>query len=70
MAKAKPEWITTKEAAKFSGYHVLHILRLIKAEKIAARKVMRDWQIDKASLAEYIHLVEESGKKRGPKTSA
>ena len=63
-------WLTTSEAAQLAGYHVNHILRLIKAGKIEARKVMRDWQVSRSSLLAYVRRTEKMGKKRGAKRNA
>jgi excisionase family DNA binding protein len=65
-----PEWITTAEAAKISGYHAEHIRKLIKSDRVKARKFGQVWQVDRASLLAYVRKSEKSGAKRGPKTSA
>ena len=70
MAKAKPEWITTREAAEISGYHADHVRELLRAGKVEARKFGEVWQIDRGSLLAYVHNVEKIGAKRGPKPSA
>lgn len=36
------EWITTKEAAEFTGYDCAHIRRLAREGRIEAEKVGRD----------------------------
>jgi hypothetical protein len=64
------KWITTDKAAKLAGYHVDYIRKLIRAKKVKARKWIRDWQVDQISLLAYIHKVEKSGAKRGPKREA
>jgi excisionase family DNA binding protein len=62
------EWLTTDQAADFSGYHVIHLRRLIRAKKIKGRKFGPVWQVNKASLNEYIRAANKSGdKRRGPK---
>lgn len=62
------DWITTAEAGAFSGYHPEHIRRLIRSEKIKARKFGIVWQVSKASLSLYLEEAEKSGDKRhGPK---
>jgi excisionase family DNA binding protein len=63
----KDDWITTEDAASISGYHVDHVRRLIREGKVSARKWMRDWQVSRASLLDYISRMEEQGKKRGPR---
>jgi hypothetical protein len=62
------EWITTVESCKISGYHINHMRLLIRKDKIIARKFGPIWQVNRASLIEYLKSVEEQGKKRGPKT--
>ena len=65
---AQDDWITSKEAAEISGYHLTHISWLIRKEHIKARKFGNVWQVDRRSLFAYCHNVEKSGKKRGPKS--
>jgi len=61
------DWITTREAAKLSGYHPEHIRRLIKTQKVKAQKFGEVWQIDRHSLLDYVRKSEKAGAKRGPK---
>ena len=61
------DWLTTMEAAQLSGYHRDHILRLIEAGKVKARKFATVWQVDRHSLIAYMKQAEKLGKKRGPK---
>jgi len=68
IAAMSEDWITTVEAAQLSGYHRDHILRLIAAGKVKARKFAVVWQVDRHSLLAYIKDAEKLGKKRGPKT--
>jgi excisionase family DNA binding protein len=63
------DWITTAEAAQISGYHVDHVRRLIRARKLKARKWMRDWQVSRQSISDYLDQMEKHGEKRGPKPS-
>ena len=58
------EWITTKQAAEMSGYHVNHIRRLIRAGLIQAQKFGPTLQIDKRSLLTYTRTAEKSSDKR------
>jgi excisionase family DNA binding protein len=67
---AKDDWITTKEAAEISGYHVDYIRKLIKRKEIEARKFGRDWQVNQSNLLAYVRKVEKKGAKRGPKPGA
>ncbi len=68
MARAKPEWITTAEAVKISGYTAYHVRYLLSTGKIAGQKFGEVWQIDRASLLDYIVKVKDIGAKRGRKT--
>lgn len=61
------ELITTTEACQISGYHVNHLRRIIRLGDIEARKFGNVWQVNKASLLEYLRLTETRGKRRGPK---
>ncbi len=61
------EWITTKEAAELSGYHVDHVRRLVLMGKLKAQKFGRDWQVSRASLLGHMRRIEKLGEKRGPK---
>ncbi|MGB3715832.1 MAG: helix-turn-helix domain-containing protein [Candidatus Promineifilaceae bacterium] len=62
------EWLTTEEAAEFSGYHVIRLRRLTRAGKLYGRKFSPVWQVIRQSLVEYIEAARESGdKKWGPK---
>lgn len=61
------EWITTKQASALSGYHPDYIRQLARAGDIEARKWLRDWQVNKASLLRYLKKLESRGERRGPK---
>jgi hypothetical protein len=63
-------WISVSDAAHVSGYHPEHLRKLLKAGKINGRKFATIWQVDTGSLLAYIHQVEKSGAKRGPKPGA
>ena len=63
-----PDWITTAEAARLSGYTAAHLRELIRDGKIKAQKFGEVWQVDRASLLTYVRKVEKLGSKRGPKT--
>ena len=58
------DWITTAEAVKLTGYHPVHLLRLVRAGKIKAQKFGIVWQVDRASLQAYVRTSEKSGDKR------
>jgi excisionase family DNA binding protein len=62
------EWLTTREAAELTGYHPLHIRRLIHAGRVKAIKKGRDWLVSKTGLLNYMDQVRDLGDKRGPKT--
>jgi hypothetical protein len=68
MAKATPQWITTAEAVKISGYTSYHVRYLLNSGKIKGQKFGEVWQIDRASLLDYIDKVKDMGAKRGRKT--
>lgn len=56
------EWITTKEAAELTGYHVKYIRRLVREGKITGTKRGgRDWWVDKASVKAYIAEMQRLG---------
>ena len=61
-------WLTTKEAAEYSGYHYEHIRRLIRAGEISARKWGNAWMVSRESVQQYLEKVESQGGKRGPKS--
>jgi excisionase family DNA binding protein len=42
-----PDWITTTEAARLSGYDMQHVRRLARQGKIGAEKKGRDGWIDR-----------------------
>ena len=61
-------WITTTEAAEISGYHPEHIRRLIRQQKIAARKFGIVWQVNRNSIIRYLKKAKASSDGRwGPK---
>jgi excisionase family DNA binding protein len=61
------DWITVREAAQLTGYHIEHIRRLTRAGKVNARKFATVWQVDRHSLLAYLKKTEELGERRGPK---
>ena len=56
-----PDWITTEEAADISGYHVNYIRRLIRQDKVSARKAGLMWWVDRDSLQKYVRAVQALG---------
>ncbi len=63
-----PQWITTAEAARISGYHPKHVRRLVIAGGVKGQRFGRAWQVDRVSLLAYVRKVGKIGAKRGPKT--
>jgi excisionase family DNA binding protein len=61
------EWITVREAARLSGYHIEHIRRLTRTGEVKARKFATVWQVNRKSLLTYLTRVKELGERRGPK---
>ncbi len=46
-------WVNTREAAELTGYTVVYVRQLALRDRIEARKVGRDWLINRASLLEH-----------------
>jgi len=46
-------WLTTDGAAELTGYNADHLRLLINRGRIEARKVKRDWLVNKESLLAY-----------------
>ena len=63
-------WISVTEAARLTGYSRKQILRLVRAGKVKARKIVTVWQIDRASLLAYLRKMAKLGAKTGPKPRA
>ena len=61
------EWLTIYEAAELANYDPDHLRKLVRANKIKARKWGYTWQVHRDSLFEYAKEIETKGKKRGPK---
>ena len=61
------EWLTTYEAARFANYDPDYIRKLVRANKVKARKWGQSWQVHRDSLLEYVKMSEAKGDKRGPK---
>jgi excisionase family DNA binding protein len=63
------EWITTKQAAELSGYHVNHIRRIVRAGLVSSQKFGPTLQIDRRSLLAYVKAAEKSDDaRRGAKS--
>ena len=63
----EPEWITTADAVKLSGYHVERVRELLREGKVKGQKFGTIWQVEKRSLLLYVQEIESIGKRRGPK---
>lgn len=61
------EWLTTAEAARLGGFHIVHVRKLLLSGKLKGRKWNRDWQVSRASLLAYLSQMKRRGKRRGPK---
>ena len=59
------QWITTAEACRLTQYNNEYIRRLVRTGKVKACKFGIVWQVDKASLLEYMQETE----RRGPRGS-
>ena len=58
-----PDWLSTKEAAEYSGYSQSHICYLLRKGKLKGRQFGRDWFTTKEALDEYL----ATNPKPGPK---
>lgn len=47
------EWVSTEDAAKLTGYHIKYLRELVRKGRILARKVSRDWLVNRKSLLAY-----------------
>ena len=54
-------WITTEEAAKLTGYVPAYLRRLAGQGQVEARKVGRDWLINRESLLDYKAQMDDLG---------
>ncbi len=61
---APTTWITTKEAAEYSGYDIQYLRRLIRRKVIEARKFGPVYQVSKESLLAYIQKAKSAKDKR------
>ena len=48
------DWITTTQAAEFSGYHAEYLRTLVREGKVKGQKFGPIWQVSKKSLQEYL----------------
>jgi len=55
------EWVNTTEGAELTGLSVDYVRRLARANRIEARKVGRDWLIERASLLAFKTAMDRLG---------
>jgi excisionase family DNA binding protein len=55
------DWITTKEAAELTGYNASYFRTLAGKGRIRARKLGRDWILDKAEVIAYAEEMQRLG---------
>lgn len=61
------KWLTTYEAAHMANLDPDYIRKLVRAQKIVARKWGQSWQVQRTSLLAYIKKSRSIGNKRGPR---
>jgi excisionase family DNA binding protein len=62
-----PPWMTTQEAAEYSGYDIQYVRRLARQSRIGAVKKGRDWWIDVEKFTAYLRtMIESEDGTRGP----
>jgi excisionase family DNA binding protein len=67
--KDLPPWMTTQEAAEYSGYDIQYVRRLARQGKIGAVKKGRDWWIDVEKFTVYLStMIESEDGRAGPKS--
>ena len=59
-----PEWISTKEAAEYTGYSQGHICYLLANGLVKGRKFGRDWFTTKKALDAYLATNPRPGPKK------
>jgi len=59
-----PEWISVKEAAKYTGYSTGHIRYLLIHGLVEGRKFGRDWFTTKEALNKYLATNPRPGPKK------
>jgi hypothetical protein len=64
MATNSGEWLTVHEASKLSGYNPEYLRRLMREHRIRYRKFSFIYQVDRASLLEYLEKAESASDKR------
>ncbi|NJM42729.1 MAG: helix-turn-helix domain-containing protein [Anaerolineae bacterium] len=62
------DWITTTEARRLTGYHIVYLREIIRDGKIKAQKFGRTWQVDRKSLLVYLKTSKQiSDRRHGPR---
>jgi len=61
---ATPNWITTDEAVELSGYHLVHLRRLLRDGQVKAEKKGGSWWIDRDALLLFIDECKKSSDSR------
>jgi len=59
-----PHWLTTREAAELSGYHVNYMRRLIRGGRIKAEKKGAAWWVDASAFRSYIEAAQQKADRR------
>jgi excisionase family DNA binding protein len=59
-----PIWIDTDEAARLSGYHLVHLRRLIRGGEIIATKKGGAWWVDRQALERFLSEITKSNDRR------
>lgn len=60
-------WIVLSEAARLSGYHPVHLRRLLRSGEIVGRKVATVWLVDRLDLLRYLDWARQTGTKGRPR---
>jgi len=61
MSDGLGDWITTTEAARMTGYHAVHIRRLIRQRDIEGQMFGHVWMVSRRSLRDYLREMERLG---------
>ena len=61
------DWITLRDAAKVSGYTIVHLQDLARQGRVKARKISIVWLVSRKSLDAYLEEQAQRGEKRGRK---
>lgn len=55
------EWLTTKQGAELTGYSVAYMRQLVHRGMVLARKVGRDWLLNRESLLAHKRKMDDLG---------